>query len=302
MRRLARAGLRGAQLLAADAAAAPPLTPAGARGALASAALCSQSAAARGASAAAAGRGLAAPCRALSTSAEPAPAAEAGAEPSQQPPTNGGAAAAHAGDGRSFSSRRARDGPRREGGVATSRPSKAPSKSQESLILPMNRKLAQLLTGARLRWTLCAALSLTVRGAQRASMRRLGRCSRAGARARRRRMTVRVLRTALSAQAAHARCAGVTALPFAPDVFSYQHYMAACVKEKGKPKGSLATLKAALAEMKARDIPLRNTVFTPFAWLAFSLNDWTMGKARRACAARLLHSGSRPRARSGCTT
>ena len=94
----------------------------------------------------------------------------------------------------------------------------------------------------------------------------------------------------------------MTAVPFQPDVFSYQHYMASSVKENGVPKGSLASLKAALAEMKARDIPLRNTVFTPFAWLAFSLNDWTMGKARLARVAPCAAAADTPRARSGCTT
>lgn len=92
----------------------------------------------------------------------------------------------------------------------------------------------------------------------------------------------------------------MTPVPFEPDVFSYQHYLSTCVKQNGKPAGSLESLTAALEEMAARGIVPRSQTFTPFAWLAFHVNDWPMAKVRL-----LRWRGSQPgltRARSGCTT
>ena len=56
------------------------------------------------------------------------------------------------------------------------------------------------------------------------------------------------------------------------------------------PKGSLDTLDAALNEMAARGIQPGPQVFTPYAWLAFNLNDWKMAQVqlrsrRRSCTA-----------------
>ena len=85
------------------------------------------------------------------------------------------------------------------------------------------------------------------------------------------------------------RLAGTTPLAFEPDVYSYQHYISTLVKENGQPKGSLDELDAVLLDMKQRGVSPKGSIFTPYAWLAFSLNDWAMGKVRpgaSACASR----------------
>jgi len=100
--------------------------------------------------------------------------------------------------------------------------------------------------------------------------------------------------------------AGVTALQFLPDVYSYQYYLSTLVSEKGSDKGSangsLESLDAVLAEMKARGITPKQATFNPFAWLAFNLTDWNMGKVRQPwlCAPHAPHL-TPERARSGCT-
>ena len=86
------------------------------------------------------------------------------------------------------------------------------------------------------------------------------------------------------ARAGRSRAArtGTTPEPFAPDVYSYTYYISTLVKENGMPKGSLDTLDAVLNEMQARGIKLGPQLFTPFAWLAFHLDDWKMGQVRRS--------------------
>lgn len=82
---------------------------------------------------------------------------------------------------------------------------------------------------------------------------------------------------------------GTAPEPFTPDVYSYTYYISTLVRENGKPKGKLESLDAALAEMKALGLKPGPPAFTPFAWLAFNLTNWEMGKVRLpsrcACAA-----------------
>jgi hypothetical protein len=68
--------------------------------------------------------------------------------------------------------------------------------------------------------------------------------------------------------------------PFTPDAYSYTYYISTLVRQNGIPSGNLDLLDAVLAEMQARDLKPGPHAFTPFAWLAFTLRDWEMGKVR----------------------
>ena len=285
MRRLAH--VAGGRLLASAAAAAPPL---GGRATLAAGSICGEHAT-RGAFAATR-RAFAASSRALSTSGAPTDKVEdgeEGAEPQQPVTAAEEAEARQAREFRSFRSRERRAAPV----VQPPRENKPPLVVTK--ILPMNVKLSALIAGAR-----CAA-----RRPRGAAQRRLTACpaerKHDAARelfdrwrdgkvmkedgARPRQAAVRRARGPLT----HAARTGTTPEPFTPDVYSFTYYVSTLVRHRGQPVGNLNSLDAALAEMNALGLKPGPPVFTPFAWLAFHLSDWDMGKvrppSRHACAA-----------------